>query len=548
MDNSVVHKGGFGMVGTVMEKIKSCLDDKKNFLLSGGAGSGKTYTLIQTLHHVMQSNPKAHVACITYTNVAADEIKERSPYSKLRVSTIHDFLWDEIKEYQKNLKSSVLNLISAEKENKGSGLVYSGEIIINEQTFNNIEYQNFRDLEHGIISHDDLLKIANYMFATYPLLAKILCDKYDYIFIDEYQDTQRAVIEIFLTHIKVAANNRLCVGFFGDKMQSIYDSGVGNIQSYIDTGDVYEVVKEDNYRCAVNVINMLNRIRFDIQQEPAKRTTEGVIANKLGSTTFVYSNNEFDLQSFKTSNFASGWDFENFEETRVLFLTHRLSATRLGFAELLAAYSNNDRLIGNEPDRLARHLLRIGGILFYYGKKDFAYVISEMQCKIKNTADKRRISEALSRLHANLDINIEQLVETFDIERFVRKDDGFIEFLKNHSETYEKIKLLPASQVLAYFKYYNEFSPYSTQHGIKGAEFDNVLVIMDNGRWNNYNFNYYFEQTPNKESVIQRTERIFYVCCSRAMNNLVVYYPNPTPKIIERAKALFGAENVCSLD
>ncbi len=536
------------MVGTVMEKINSCLEYKKNFLLSGGAGSGKTYTLIQTLHHVMQSNSKAHVACITYTNVAADEIKERSPYTKLRVSTIHDFLWDEIKEYQKNLKSSVLNLISAEKDNKGSGLVYTGEIIINEQTFNNIEYQNFRDLEHGIISHDDLLKIANYMFATYPLLSKILCDKYDYIFIDEYQDTQRAVIEIFLTHIKAAANNRLCVGFFGDKMQSIYDSGVGNIQSYIDTGDVYEVVKEDNYRCAINVINLLNRIRFDIQQEPAKKTKEGVIANKLGSTTFVYSNNEFDLQAFKTSNFASGWDFENFEETRVLFLTHRLSATRLGFVELLAAYPNNDRLVGNEPDRLARHLLRIGGILFYYGKKDFAYVISEIECKIKNTADKRRISEALSRLHANLDITIEQLVETFDIEHFVRKDDGFNEFLKNHSETYEKIKLLPASQVLAYFKYYNEFSPYSTQHGIKGAEFDNVLVIMDNGRWNNYNFNYYFEQTPNKESVIQRTERIFYVCCSRAMNNLVVYYPNPTPKIIERAKALFGAENVCSLD
>ena len=171
-----------------------------------------------------------------------------------------------------------------------------------------------------------------------------------------------------------------------------------------------------------------------------------------------------------------------------------------------------------------------------------------MQCKIKNATDKRHISEALSRLYANLDINIEQLIEAFDIERFVRKDDRFNEFLENHAEIYNKIKVLPASQVLAYFKYYNDFSPYSTQHGIKGAEFDNVLVIMDNGRWYNYNFNYYFEQTPGKESVIQRTERIFYVCCSRAMDNLVVYYPSPTPKIIERAKALFGVDNVCSLD
>lgn len=536
------------MAGTVMEKIISCLDGKKNFLLSGGAGSGKTYTLIQTLHHVFKNSPKAHVACITYTNVAADEIKERSPYSKLRVSTIHDFLWDEIKEYQKNLKATVINLISAEKESKSSGLSYSGEFEINEQTFTYVEYQNYRDLEHGIITHDDLLKVANYMFATYPLLSKILCDKYDYIFIDEYQDTQCAVIEIFLEHIKVAAQNRLCVGFFGDKMQSIYDSGVGNIQSYVVTGDVCEVIKEDNYRCAGNVISLLNRLRSDIQQQPAKMTAEGVIANKLGSATFIYSSKEFELQAFKTSRFATGWDFENYEETRVLFLTHRLSAVRLGFAELLAAYSNNDRLIGKEPDRLARHLLKIGGILFYYGIKDFAYVISELQCKIKNASDKRQISESLYRLYTNHEISIGQLIETFDKERFVRKDDRFSEFLENHAETYNRIKELPASQVTAYFKYYNDFSPYSTQHGIKGAEFDNVLVIMDNGRWNNYNFKYYFEQTPDKESVIQRTERIFYVCCSRAMNNLIVYYPNPSAKVIAHAKALFGDENVFPLD
>ncbi|CFX99705.1 P-loop containing nucleoside triphosphate hydrolase [Syntrophomonas zehnderi OL-4] len=536
------------MAGTVMESIISCLDGKKNFLLSGGAGSGKTYTLMQTLNHIFKSNSKAHVACITYTNVAADEIKERSPYSKLRVSTIHDFLWDEIKDYQKNLKAAVINLISAEKVSKGSGIAYSGECEINEQTFTYVEYQNYRDLEHGIISHDDLLKIANHMFATYPLLSKILCDKYDYIFIDEYQDTQSVVIEIFLEHIKVAAKDRLCVGFFGDKMQSIYDSGVGNIQSYVATGDVCEIIKEDNYRCAVNVISLLNHLRFDIQQQPAKMTMEGIVANKSGSATFIYSINEFDLQAFKSSKFATGWNFENYKETRVLFLTHRLSAIRLGFGELLAAYSNNDRLIGNEPDRLARHLLKIGSILFCYGRKDFAYVISEMQRKIKNASDKKQISESLSRLYANLNISIEQLIEAFDKERFVRKDDRFNEFLENHAETYDKIKVLPASQVLAYFKYYNDFSPYSTQHGIKGAEFDNVLVIMDNGRWNNYNFKYLFERTPGKESVIQRTERIFYVCCSRAMDNLVVYYPNPSARIIAQAKALFGDENVCSLD
>lgn len=535
------------MAGTVMEQISSCLDSKTNFLLSGGAGSGKTYTLIQTLHHIFKNNPKASVACITYTNIAANEIKERSPYSKLHVSTIHDFLWDELKDYQKNMKNSVVTLVAQEKECKGSGLTYSGESGITDQSFTYVEYQNYRDLEQGIISHDDLLKIADYMFGKHSLLPKILCDKYDYIFVDEYQDTQPSVIKIFLDHIKEAAKGRLCVGFFGDKMQSIYETGVGNIETYVKAGDMYEVVKKDNYRCAVSVIELLNRIRNDIQQKPAKKTEEGAIANNQGSAKFIYSNEEFDLSTFEESGFATEWDFDNSQSTRVLFLTHKLSATRLGFAELLSSYKYTDRIIGNEPDRLARHLLRIGGILYYYSEKNFAYVIAEIQRKISNNTDKKTISKSLSDINA-AEMSIGELIERFDRERLVKKDDRLDEFLENHSEVYDKIKVLPKSQVIAYFKYYNEFSPYSTQHGIKGAEFDNVLVVMDNGKWNNYNFKYYFEDTPDKESIIKRTERIFYVCCSRAMANLVVYYPKPTPKILEKAKILFGEENVCQIN
>lgn len=534
------------MASTVMEQIDQCLNSKTNFLLSGGAGSGKTYTLIQTLHYVFKNNPQSRVACITYTNVAANEIKERSPYSKLHVSTIHEFLWGEIKGYQKNLVQAVLHLILAEKQEKGSGLSYSGEAQITDESFVSVEYQNYRDLEHGVISHDDLLKVANYMFATYPLLSKLLCDKYDYIFIDEYQDTQKQVIEIFLDHIKAYAKNSLCIGFFGDKMQSIYDLGVGNIQSYIDSDDVCEIIKEDNYRCATKVIDLLNRIRSDITQHPAKINPDGSIANKTGSTIFVYSDMDFNLEAFKTTEFVSGWDFENSRKTRVLFLTHKLSAMRLGFAELLSAYKYTDNLIGNEPDRLARHLLKIGGILYYYEKKHYAYVINEMEQKIKTNSDKKRISSVLSEILKCLksNLSIETLIDAFDKARLVRKDDTLNAYIKKQVEVYNKVKNLPASQVLSYFAYYNNFSPYSTQHGVKGAEFDSVLVIMDNGNWRSYNFEYYFEKTPGKESIIERTQRLFYVCCSRAKDNLIVFYPNPTQQIIKQAKAMFGEENV----
>ena len=72
-------------------------------------------------------------------------------------------------------------------------------------------------------------------------------------------------------------------------------------------------------------------------------------------------------------------------------------------------------------------------------------------------------------------------------------------------------------------------------------------MVMDNGGWNNYNFKSIFEKT-GKDTVIQRTERIFYVCCSRSMNNLIVYYRLPSPQVLSRAKELFGVRNVIDFD
>ena len=533
------------MAGEIMEQIKLCLDKKENFLLSGGAGSGKTYTLVQTLHHVFARNPSARVACITYTNVAVKEIEERSPYSKLRVATIHDFLWEEIKDYQKNLKDSLLELVLGDGFRENLRIRYSGEVSLTNESFNQIQYKNYKDISKGIISHDEVLKIANYMFGKYPLLAKILCDKYDYIFVDEYQDTQKSVIEIFLKHIKNHAKNNLGMGFFGDRMQAIYDTGVGDIQYFIDSGEVREIKKEDNYRCSINVINLLNKIRSDIKQSPAKEKEDGTIANKMGSALFLYSDNDFELEKFKKSQYSMGWDFEDYNNTKILFLTHKLSAAQLGFSELLSAYKYTDKIIGKEPDALAEHLLKIGEIIYHYKNKSYAVVIDRMERKIQTNADKQQIGKVLSRIVSSVpNSTIEEIINWFHEEGIIKKRDSFYRYLEKNGDTYEKVKDYSSSQIVSYYTYYYSYSPYSTQHGIKGAEFENVLVVMNNGNWNNYNFKKYFEQVTSNESVSQRTEKIVYVSCSRAKDNLIVYYPKPTSSVLERAKELFGEGNV----
>jgi DNA helicase-2/ATP-dependent DNA helicase PcrA len=91
------------------------LIDGRNFLLSGGAGSGKTYSLVSVIRQVIAENPTAKVACMTYTNAAVKEIEERVNHKNLNVSTIHDFLWDNIKHFQKELKEAIISLANNEE-------------------------------------------------------------------------------------------------------------------------------------------------------------------------------------------------------------------------------------------------------------------------------------------------------------------------------------------------------------------------------------------------------------------------------------------------
>jgi DNA helicase-2/ATP-dependent DNA helicase PcrA len=539
------------MAGEIIDKINECLRNRQSFLLSGGAGSGKTYTLMQTIEDVFSNNPKASIACITYTNVAADEIKKRSPYKKLYVTTIHNFLWMAIKVFQKPLKDSFFALIEAEKQTEGEGIRFSDETEINESSFAKIEYRNYRKLEEGVISHDDLIKIALYMFSHYSLLSIVICDKFDYIFVDEYQDTDKKVIEIFLDCIyKKATKKKFCIGFFGDKMQSIYDDkGVGDIQKYIDKGVVIEIFKQDNYRCSKMVISLINKIRDDeIKQKPSLRDEEGNVLNKEGNVSFLYSDQtDFDLNSIKSSSFFSGWDFNNHQKTKVLFLTHRLIAIRYGFAELLKAYSDlnyTDNLTGNETDVLASYLLNIGGAIYNFNKKNYNALIIGLQYKITSHQKKVDLSRFLGGFSNYPSKTIGETIDEFDKNGIVKPDDRINEYIKEKADLASSVKSLPFSQLSAYYEYYNDLSPYSTQHGVKGAEFDNVLIILDNGKWNKYNFQYYFEKTSGKESIIERTKKLFYVCCSRARNDLVVYVYRPSSGLINSSKSIFGDENV----
>lgn len=120
----------------------------------------------------------------------------------------------------------------------------------------------------------------------------------------------------------------------------------------------------------------------------------------------------------------------------------------------------------------------------------------------------------------------------------------------------------PVSQLWRYETYVENQSPFETHQGVKGAEFQRVLVLLDDAEANYslFSFGKYFGITPlsntdeaniaeGKESVIERTRRLLYVCCSRAVSDLAVVLFAPPEKVqsaIEHAATYFQAEDVHS--
>lgn len=631
-----------------VREIFQSIDDGRNFLLSGGAGSGKTYSLVSVIRQVIAENPTAKVACMTYTNAAVKEIEDRVNHKNLNVSTIHDFLWDNIKHFQKELKRAIISLANNEDVSRIS---FDEENPISENYFDvlpdGIQYKEFLRLREGIISHDELLIVANYLFEKYPKLSSIVKDKYKFIFIDEYQDTNSAVVDTFLTHFKKSERKNI-VGFFGDAMQSIYDDGVGNLDEYKgdDADKVNEIPKKQNRRNPQRVIDLANKLRTDgITQEAstdpnAPNMVDGVV--KQGTVLFLHST-DGDIsivEKFLEEKF--GWDFNNSKETKELNLTHNLIAGKAGFRTLMDIYDRDhilsfrdrikryikdngittdfsentfgeviqilqqgksgrelnavsptntmqafidsnaelynyakslnyssfskmyidkDQLLddkkqdeddenkkGSKRDNLIKHLFKIQTNIFLYKSKRYNEFLraTDYRLRITSIASKRTLKENIDNLVNVGDKTIEEVIADADEKGICMIDDKLNDFKVKKEYLYNRVKDAKFSEFQKLYEYLEGQTPFSTQHKTKGAEFDNVLVILDNGGWNNYNFRNLFLETGS-QSVLDRTRKIFYVCCTRAKENLAVFFHNPDAQVIAKAKVWFGKDNTLNL-
>lgn len=94
----------------IMEALFENIDSKQSVVFNSGAGAGKTYALVECLRYIVNKygdeliEHNQQVICITYTNVATNQIKEKIGNSDIvKVSTIHERIWTFIKQYQRQL-------------------------------------------------------------------------------------------------------------------------------------------------------------------------------------------------------------------------------------------------------------------------------------------------------------------------------------------------------------------------------------------------------------------------------------------------------------
>lgn len=326
------------------------IENGENFILEGGAGSGKTHSLISIIKELSLKYPEKSIVCITYTNNAVAEIKSRISNENFLVSTIHEFMWNIIKKYQTEIKLTLVNLINDENYKNFTKPKNIDKVPIEVDIFEKIyiEYDEYYSMtpneENKIkITHNHVLIIAEKMFKKYKKLNDIFKDIANYIFIDEYQDTDPSVAKILLEHIK-SSNKNSVVGFFGDSMQAIYDDGIGTLEKY----NLKKIIKKQNRRNPRTVIELANKFREDeMIQEPstdynAPNMKNGHIIE--GSIKFIYGEKLDDFNLLKNKEIFSEWNFNEGEKTKELRLTHKYNADMSGFKELFDLY-NNDPLI-----------------------------------------------------------------------------------------------------------------------------------------------------------------------------------------------------------
>jgi DNA helicase-2/ATP-dependent DNA helicase PcrA len=552
-----------------------------DFKVFAGPGAGKTTWLILHLERVLKESTRLNrtgkIGCITYTNVAAEEILNRLKCDKSRfdISTIHSFLYRNIIKpfsylIEKDVDGEVL--LDASKLDGHDEHIPRRDIIeswvrkISEgrtkywyltttenypklvKCLSDIDWSfdddgvmkvNFRNRwtnatareirmpssklfeykqtcwRKGYLYHEDVLYFSHLIITRSPRILEFVQTKFPYLFIDEFQDTTE--IQTWIMERITEINSK--VGIVGDLAQSIYKFTGARRTDFLDfkNGNASDFKLSHNHRSTKRIIDFLNLLRPDIKQEYGQDSIDGSFVKILIGT----------IQA------AKAWHEENHPEIPFYILTRKNTTVSEINNQLGVANSNLlKELYSNDSN--AQRVRFIHALLMSYKfhlKGDLKNALNVIYKSLYRANGAQVLKLHLRRIAINTidslktEANRAKSIAEFYLELRTKIFDEYGFNIgsrlsrgnaKRFYETHSLNDILPLIKVDTKS---NEL--VRTIHSAKGTEFNNTLVHFETLN----EFRKFIFDSQNHIDSNEDDCRVFYVGCSRAMNNLFISIP-----------------------
>ena len=584
-------------------------------LILAGAGSGKTRVLTTKVAYLLQNrdiSPR-NILAITFTNKAAKEMKERI-YGLLgreafliQISTFHSFGLKLLKEnfevlgYDNNFtiidaddSLTVIKKIMKEQDidvNKFNPKAIKASISDNKNEMVSVkEYEKFVYTEYdevvykvydeyekslkrsNAIDFDDLLLLPIELFTKHPEILEKYQDIYRYVFIDEYQDTNKP--QYLLS--KLISSRLKNITVVGDNDQAIFTWRGADYKNILNFEKDYPnakvVILDENYRStktilkAANNVIKNNKIRkeknlwteneegslityfkaFDekdesdyVVKETKKLLDQGINPDEI---CVLYRANaqsrnieEAFLQNNISYRIVGSYAFYNRKEIKDLIAYLKLVHNEKDDVSLLRVINYPKRGIGNKSLENLAIISRTENKSLYEsinsGKElEFKKIIEDLKREQDNmpltdfvelVLNKSGIKESLkSEKTLEADIRLENLEEFKSIVKNVEEADGIVS-LGDFLDELSLVSDASENQVDTESKV-----TLMTMHAVKGLEFDYVFVIgVEEGLFPHLN-------SMNSEEELEEERRLAYVAITRARKKLYI--------VNSRSRLLYG--------
>lgn len=335
------------------EQIKPVLDIDGAVLVIAGAGSGKTRVLTTRIAYLIKEKGElpANIMAVTFTNKAAEEMKERlrkivGEIDDMWVSTIHSMCVRILRRdidkigYDKNFtiydetdKEKVLKRIFEELNYDADKLLKSAKAVISNAKNDCLSPEEYKKENAGLrfvdefteiyrayenqLARSNSLDFDDLLFKTYKLflersdVADYYSNKFRYIHIDEFQDTNKVQFAI-AQRLSIKHGNIFVVG---DDDQSIYGWRGAKIENILNFDDVFRGAKvyklEQNYRSTKKILELANCIIANNTERRVKKLwTENQDGVRVETFVGNDENNEATFAAIQIKNLMARTDYK----------------------------------------------------------------------------------------------------------------------------------------------------------------------------------------------------------------------------------------------